>query len=121
MKHVLIVDDEPHMRRALRAYLEWAGLGISTASTAEEALRVALECPPDVVVCDWHLGMGDSGVRLAQALRAQSPGIGILLISGMSERDLAEPLSTLGLDTRHALAKPFTGSALLARLHQCFS
>ena len=120
MRHVLIVDDEPRMRTALKLYLEWAGLRVSTAGSAAEALNAAFASLPDVVVCDWNLGAGDSGLMLAHTLRARSPELGILMITGMSEKDLVEPLATLGLDARHGLAKPFTGSTLLARLHACF-
>jgi DNA-binding response OmpR family regulator len=48
--HVLVVDDEPHILCALKATLQGAGYDVSTAATAEEALRLAAIQPPEAVV-----------------------------------------------------------------------
>jgi CheY-like chemotaxis protein len=66
---VLLVDDEPHIPLVVGRRLASAGYEIITASDGEEALAVAIESPPDLIITDLQMPFM-SGAELAAALRA---------------------------------------------------
>ncbi|WP_327036843.1 response regulator transcription factor [Microbacterium sp. CH12i] len=78
---VLLVDDHPVVRAGLRAIVEGRGFTVvGEASTGEEALVVASELHPNVVLCDLRMGEGMDGVATTAALRRmpQAPAVLIL-------------------------------------------
>lgn len=83
MTRVLIVDDHPVVRSGLRALLD--GVGgvevVGAAATGEEALRLASQTRPDVVLCDLRLGPGLDGVGVTSALQAQQGGPAVLILT----------------------------------------
>ena len=70
---LLLVDDHPVVRSGLRALLDGAdGVQVvGAAASGEEALTMAGEVRPEVVVCDLRLGPGLDGVGVTTALRGQ--------------------------------------------------
>ncbi|MBP7630891.1 MAG: response regulator, partial [Acidimicrobiales bacterium] len=68
MTRVLVVDDEPQIRRALATNLEIRGYEVDLAATGEDALRMAGERRPDVVVLDLGLP-GIDGLQVITGLR----------------------------------------------------
>lgn len=65
---VLVIDDEPQILRALRINLSVRGYEVYTAATGADALRIAAEHRPDVVILD--LGLPDmSGIDVLGGLR----------------------------------------------------
>lgn len=52
---VLVVEDEPSARDAMQRFLQFCGYSVSVAASANEAMKQATRCPPDVLVCDWKL------------------------------------------------------------------
>ncbi|NEA30562.1 response regulator transcription factor [Streptomyces sp. SID13031] len=92
MLRCLIVDDSAHFLAVARTVLERDGISvIGTASTGAQALRLAAELRPDVLLVDIDLG-GESGLRLAGRLAEQAGGAvaPIILISLHSEEDYAD-------------------------------
>ena len=83
MTRVLIVDDHPVVRSGLRALLDGAdGVEVvGAAASGEEALRLASETRPDVVLCDLRLGPGLDGVGVTSALQAQKGGPAVLILT----------------------------------------
>ena len=77
---VLVIDDDPAMRRVTARYFERVGFSVSLAATGEEAELVSSTCQPDVVVCDWHLG-SDDGVEVVRALQRKHDCYAILVTS----------------------------------------
>ena len=92
MLRCLIVDDSAHFLAVARTVLERDGISVvGTASTGQQALRLAAELRPDVLLVDIDLG-GESGLRLAGRLTEQA-GEGpapIIMISLHSEEDYAD-------------------------------
>ena len=109
---VLIVDDEPPIRKFLRASLTGAGWVIEEAGTGAEGLRLAASHPPDAVLLD--LGLPDlDGVEVVRRLREWS-AVPILIVSARGrERDKIEALDA-GADDY--VTKPFAVGELIARL-----
>ena len=68
MSRVLVVDDEPQIRRTLAINLRALGYQVDLAASGEEALKAAADQPPDVVVLDLSLP-GIDGLQVIQGLR----------------------------------------------------
>jgi len=109
---VLVVDDEPPIRRFLRASLEAAGFAVVTADDAAAALTAVASEKPDVVILD--LGLPDrSGFEVIIEVRKHSPVPIIVLSARSDERSKVEALD-LGADDY--ISKPFGMAELMARL-----
>ncbi len=109
---VLVVDDEPQIRRIMRATLTGSGYEVDDARTGEEALDKVRDFRPELVLLDMNMpGMG--GLAACRALRAD-PNIAIIMLTVRnSERDKVEALDA-GADD--FVTKPFSTPELLARI-----
>ena len=112
MTRVLVVDDEPQIRRALATNLQARRYDVDLAATGEEALQLAAERHPDVVILDIGLP-GISGVEVVRGLRGWTQTPIIMLSVRESEADKVEALDA-GADDY--VTKPFGMNELLARL-----
>lgn len=109
---ILVVDDEHIVTEVVARYLIREGFSVRTASDGEEALRLAREEPPDLVVLDLMLPKLD-GLEVCRRLRAESAVPIIMLTAKGEETDKIVGL-TLGADDY--LAKPFSPRELVARV-----
>jgi two-component system KDP operon response regulator KdpE len=109
---VLVVDDEPQIRRALSINLRARGYEVDLAETGEVALDLAARHHPDVVILDLGLP-GIGGVEVIEGLRGWSQVPVIVLSVRESERDKVAALDA-GADD--FVTKPFGMDELLARL-----
>jgi two-component system, OmpR family, KDP operon response regulator KdpE len=110
--HVLVIDDEPQILRALRTILVEKRFRVTVASRGEEGLALAAANPPDVIVLD--LGLPDlSGLEVCARLRAWTQVPIIVLSVRDSEVDKVQALDR-GADDY--LTKPFGIEELLARI-----
>ncbi|MEZ5666132.1 MAG: response regulator [Alphaproteobacteria bacterium] len=103
-KHVLIVEDEPIVRRNLASALERAGLRASTAPSVAAAHRVLTQQPCDLICLDIQLEDGD-GLEFMTRMRATQPSVPVVVMSGrdsQSNRSRAESIHASAF-----LAKPF--------------
>ncbi len=109
---VLVVDDEPQIRRAIRAGLTAHGFVVEQADTGESALDQISLNPPDVVILD--LGLPDlAGIDVVREVRSWSTVPIIILSVKDSERDKVRALDS-GADDY--VTKPFGMDELLARV-----
>jgi two-component system KDP operon response regulator KdpE len=109
---VLIVDDEPPIRRFLRTSLEAQGYQTIEAETGEDALAALVKNRVDIVVLDLGLP-GMDGLEVLKRLRSQSP-IPVIVLS--SRADEAGKVKALDLGADDYVTKPFGMDELLARL-----
>lgn len=80
---VMIVDDAKELRDMIARELDFEGVAIvGEASSGPEALLVASDATPDVVILDY-LMPGQTGEEAARDLRAQDPGVKIVACSGV--------------------------------------
>ena len=111
MTQVLVVDDEPQIRRALRTSLEAHGYEVATVGTGEEGVVGVAEQDPELVLLD--LGLPDiDGVEVLRRLRAFSDVPVIVLSVRESQPDKVAALDA-GADDY--VTKPFGMEELLAR------
>jgi len=109
---VLIVDDEPHIRRLLHSTLDRAGYRVSEAGSARQALAEIETNPPDVVLLD--LGLPDrDGLELLPLMRQKSKAA-VLVVSARESTD--EKVAALDLGAIDYVTKPFDTEELLARV-----
>jgi two-component system, OmpR family, KDP operon response regulator KdpE len=110
--NVLVVDDEPQIRRVLRSTLSMQGYVITEAKTGEEALEWMRRERPDLVLLDMNMpGMG--GVEACREIRRASDAPIIMLTVRNAERDKVAALDA-GADDY--VVKPFGIEELLARI-----
>ena len=109
---ILVVEDEPHMRRFLRASLTSNGYRVLEAGTVAEAGLVATSHNPELYLVDLGLPDGD-GLDLTKSLRAWTAAPVIVLSARGRELDKVAALDA-GADDY--LTKPFGVGELLARL-----
>jgi two-component system KDP operon response regulator KdpE len=110
--HILVIDDEPQILRAIRTILTEKQFRVTTASRGEEGLALAAANEPDLVILD--LGLPDlDGVEVCQRLREWTQCPIIILSVRDSERD---KVSALDMGADDYLTKPFSIEELLARV-----
>lgn len=89
MLKIIIVDDERRTREGLKKNIKWAELGIETVETADdgiEALEIAINLEPDIVVCDIKMPEMD-GIEFATRLREKLPEVQIIFLSGYADKE----------------------------------
>jgi two-component system, OmpR family, KDP operon response regulator KdpE len=111
-EHVLVVDDEPQILRALGVILRNAGYDVDTAATKSEALDAVAVRPPDALVLDLVLPDG-SGVDVCREVRRWSQ-LPIVVLSAVG--DEREKVRALDAGADDYITKPFGTEELLARL-----
>ncbi len=109
---ILVIDDEPQIRRVLRSTLSFRGYEISEASTGEEGVELASKLKPDLILLDVNLP-GISGIEACREIRRSSDAPIIMLTVRNAERDKVVALDA-GADDY--VTKPFGIEELLARV-----
>ncbi len=109
---ILIVDDEPQLRRVMRTALTANGYEPYEARTGEEAVEALREFDPDVILLDMNMpGMG--GMAACRHMRAASEVPIIVLSVRDSERD---KIAALDAGADDYITKPFSVNELMARI-----
>jgi two-component system KDP operon response regulator KdpE len=109
---ILVIDDEPQIRRIMRTTLITAGYEVDDAKTAEEGLLKVREFRPDLILLDINMpGMG--GLAACRELRADQNVAIIMLTVHNTEAAKVEALDA-GADD--FVTKPFSTPELLARI-----
>jgi two-component system KDP operon response regulator KdpE len=109
---VLVVDDEPQIRRALAITLRARGYEVELAADGRQALALAADTRPDVVLLD--LGLPDlDGVAVIEGLRGWSQ-IPVIVLSARHDSD--DKVLALDAGADDYVTKPFGMAELLARL-----
>ena len=110
---VLVVDDEPPIRKLLRMGLSTQGYEILEAPNGRSALELLVENHPDLVILD--LGLPDiQGLDLLRTMRAQNERVPIVVLSSRSDEGAKVEALDLGADDY--VTKPFGMEELLARM-----
>lgn len=109
---ILVVDDEPQIRRVMRATLANHGYTIKESKSGEEALESFRDEKPDLILLDVNMP-GMSGVETCREIRASSDVPIIMLTVRNTEKDKVQALDA-GADDY--VVKPFGIEELLARI-----
>ena len=110
---ILVVDDDPEIRRLLSRFLSEQGFRVTAAgSRADFEARMA-EGQFDLVILDVMLPDG-SGLEICRSLRSRNPGICIILVTALKEE--VDRIVGLELGADDYIGKPFSPRELVARI-----
>lgn len=114
---ILIVDDYPDALDVWELYLRSSGFVVLTASDGLQALSLAREALPGVIVMDLELP-GLSGIEVARALRSNEPTcrIPLIAVTGHSDRSELAEAQRAGFDA--LIVKPCDPPTLVAEIHR---
>ncbi len=112
MTDVLLVEDEPELRRLVLRELEAAGYRVRYAADGPTAVRLFAADPPDLVVLDWMLP-GLDGLEVLRRLRQTSP-VPVLMLTARAEE--VDRVVGLEVGADDYLTKPFSMRELVARV-----
>jgi len=112
---VLVVDDEPAIRKMLRALLERAGYVISEAGSAAELRERFAEAQPDVILLDLRLPDAD-GLEVLPQIKKVWPATEVIIVTGHATIDAAVAATKRG--AHDVLNKPFETQSLLLRIER---
>jgi DNA-binding response OmpR family regulator len=110
--HILVVDDDPQIRKLLQEYLAENALRVSVALNGAQMSQILADEAIDLVILDLRLA-GEDGMMIARTLRDQS-AIPIIMLTGV--RDEADRVMGLELGADAYLTKPFSPRELLAHI-----
>jgi len=119
--NILIVEDDPLMRELLLAIVNsmQAGLTLYEAASVELAWSKWQSNPINLVLCDWNLEGGDTGLDLARRIREQNDTVPIIMITGRGDRNSVIASHRTGVNGY--IVKPFTPKNVMARLQPFFA
>src|SRR4051812_32943607 len=103
-KQILVVDDEPNLRRVLSAQLERDGYDVHTAEDGEQALVVLREHHIDLVITDLRMPKMD-GMELLRRAVAIDPGLPVIMVT--AHRPVHNPVEALETGAFDYVTKPF--------------
>jgi len=109
---ILVVDDEPQIRRVLQAALSSSGYDVIEAKNGQEAVEMVIRERPALILMDVNMP-GMSGLEACSKIRLSFPGPIIMATVRNSEQDKIQALDS-GADDY--VVKPFTMGELLARI-----
>ena len=112
---VMVVEDEAALADLLKYNLEREGYRVNVATDGEEALVVAEESPPDLILLDWMLPKA-SGVEVCRRLRARQETRNTPIVMLTARDEESDRIRGLDTGADDYLTKPFSMNELLARL-----
>jgi two-component system KDP operon response regulator KdpE len=111
-RRILMVDDEPDLRDAVRVYLEMHGYNVLQAADGQEAVEKVRTALPDLVVLDVMMPVMD-GITALQQIRALS-AVPMIMLTVKGDED--DKVRALRLGADDYVTKPFSQRELLARI-----
>lgn len=118
MARLLIVDDEETYCAQLSLILTAEGHKVYTARSGREGIELGRSCHPEVLIADWRLTDGISGLQVAETLHQAEPGLRVIMMTGYSADDLEVHLGAAGFPI---LEKPFGVDDIVGAVRQALS
>jgi PAS domain S-box-containing protein len=117
LNHVLVVDDDRHIVNWLKEALSNSGFVVQGAYNGHEAVALAREDSPDLILLDLKMPDMD-GYEVIRNLRGQhaTRNIPVIVITGSSFDDDYDQVNVFGMGVEHMLTKPFTVETLVEEI-----
>jgi two-component system alkaline phosphatase synthesis response regulator PhoP len=116
-KTILVADDESHILHVVSLKLRNAGFNVITAHDGQEALELAQQHRPDMLITDYHMP-GLSGLELCQRLKQDVRTAHIRAIMLTARGYHLEPHDTEQSGVLRMISKPFSPRHLLSTVHE---
>jgi CheY-like chemotaxis protein len=121
MQRVLVIDDQPYVRATVITGLTARGFEVVGAATGAAGLQLFEKSNFDLVIVDIYMP-GMDGVHVIRKLRAHTPGLPIIAMSGVelgqSGRTTLDFFPTAGLNDIGLLKKPFRAAELISEVNR---
>ena len=104
MPQMLIVDDEPDVRRCLLEFFAAKGFSVVTAFSGEEAIERLKQAPADVILLDLLLP-GVSGIEVLKRAKELYPSVKVIIVTAVDQPELRTQAATYG--AADYITKPF--------------
>ncbi|UCC89007.1 MAG: GAF domain-containing protein [Anaerolineales bacterium] len=119
LSHVLVVDDDHHIVEWLKEALTQSGFVVQGAYNGQEALALAREDSPDLILLDLKMPDMD-GYEVIRRLRREhtTRNIPVIIITGHAIDDDYDHVKILGMGVEHMLTKPFNIETLVEEIKQ---
>jgi DNA-binding NtrC family response regulator len=120
-QRIMVVDDDPGIRRALHILLSRAGYRVTQARDGVEALRLWRDAGGDLVITDLHMPEKD-GIEMIVELLSHNPSVRIIAMSGGGQTrrlDLLGNATLLG--AVHTIEKPFTLNEMMSTVRHALA
>jgi len=112
---VLVVDDEPAVLDATSMLLEIEGFEVLTAACESEALECVSKQTPDLLITDYHLRDGKTGIEIIRSIRKQAcNNVPVILVSG----DTSDAIVVNDLEDTSFLTKPVNTDDLMEEIQR---
>jgi CheY-like chemotaxis protein len=125
MQHILVVDDDPLVCRAIEVYLERHNFHVVVADGGEAGLRALEDTAFDLMIVDIFMPhmRGFESIRI---FHERAPAVPLIAMSGYAFANLNSPAPdflrmALELGASRCLRKPFTPAALQTAINECLS
>ena len=116
-RRILLVDDEPGLRRTLSDRLRKEGYAVDTAASGATALDAARKGHYDLIILDLNLPAKD-GIAVCQELRREGRNVAVLMLTARDS--MADKITGLKSGADDYMTKPFESAELLARIEALF-
>jgi two-component system alkaline phosphatase synthesis response regulator PhoP len=110
---ILLVDDEPGLRRTLSDRLRKEGYAVDTAANGDSALEAARKAHYDLIILDLNLPAKD-GLQVCQELRRDGQAVAVLMLTARDS--IADKITGLRSGADDYMTKPFASAELVARI-----
>jgi two-component system response regulator AtoC len=117
-RHLLVVDDDPAVRRSLASALEGEALRVTSAGTAEEGLRLFETETPDAVILDLFLP-DRHGLEVLKEIRGRDPEAAVIVVT--ASEDVRDGVEAMKLGAVEYLVKPYDLETLKVLLGRALS
>ena len=114
-REVLVIEDEPDIRRLVVLHLERDGFRCRTATTGSDALREVKAAVPDLVILDLMLP-GVDGLEVCRQMRRDASTAGVPIIMLTAKSDEVDRIVGLEMGADDYVGKPFSPKELVARV-----
>ncbi len=120
MTRILVIDDDDLWRKTVCTLLEQSGYLVRQAGNGEEGVRLALDSPPELIICDVVMAKLD-GLGVFDRLRNEGATrcVPFIFMTGFIDKDSARGRLAMGADC--ILIKPFALSLLLDTVKECLA